>query len=89
MGKIILVIIVIAMIIGLIKKVITKKQKSKDISNEIEKISPKSRLVALLFCLFLNPISAQRFYAKGFGGGSRLVGTHQILFVWFIVYSST
>lgn len=67
MSKIILVIIVIVVIIGVMKKTIIKKQKSKEISNEIEKISPKSRLVALLLCLFLNPISAQRFYAKGLG----------------------
>ena len=59
MGIIILGIIIIAVIIGF-----KKNRKTKNIS---EQISPKSRLVALLLCLFLNPISAQRFYAKGIG----------------------
>ena len=61
MGIIILGIIVIAVIIGSRKKLSQKK------TNEIENISSKSRLIAFLLCLFLNPISAQRFYAKGFG----------------------
>ena len=64
MGIIILGIIIIAVIIGFKKNRNTKKAKTENIS---EQISPKSRLVALLLCLFLNPISAQRFYAKGIG----------------------
>ena len=64
MGIIILGIIIIAVIIGFKKDRNTKKDKTENIS---EQISPKSRLVALLLCLFLNPISAQRFYAKGIG----------------------
>lgn len=60
MGVIILGIIVVVITISLRKKLSQKK------TNESEKISPKSRLVALILCLFFNPISAQRFYAKGF-----------------------
>lgn len=47
--------------------------------------SDKSRLVALLFCFFLGPLGAHRFYVGKIGTGVLHLVTLGILGVWTLI----
>ena len=48
-------------------------------------ISPKSRLAATLFCLFLGPIGAHRFYLGKTGTGILMIVTFGGLGIWYLI----
>jgi hypothetical protein len=50
-----------------------------------EEISPKSRLVALLLCLFLAPLGIHRFYVGKVGTGVLMIFTLGGLGIWAFI----
>jgi TM2 domain-containing membrane protein YozV len=52
---------------------------------ETSNISPKSRVVALLFCLFLGVIGVHRFYVGKIGTGILMVLTLGGLGIWALI----
>jgi TM2 domain-containing membrane protein YozV len=52
---------------------------------EASDFSPKSRLVALLFCLFLGVIGVHRFYVGKIGTGILMVLTLGGLGIWALI----
>jgi TM2 domain-containing membrane protein YozV len=52
---------------------------------ETSSISPKSRVVALLFCLFLGVIGVHRFYVGKIGTGILMVLTLGGLGIWALI----
>jgi TM2 domain-containing membrane protein YozV len=52
---------------------------------ETSSISPKSRVVALLFCLFLGVLGVHRFYVGKIGTGILMVLTLGGLGIWALI----
>jgi TM2 domain-containing membrane protein YozV len=52
---------------------------------EAVNVSPKSRLVALLLCLFLGPLGVHRFYLGKVGTGILMIFTLGGLGLWVLI----